>query len=1037
MGRKKTFQDVDDPFATQPSLFSPPGVTAGSNPFPQIYRDEEGFLKVLAGTTHGIGIDYEGKNLGQPGAANPTIIGVSNNHECAAVRCRPELVAKVYQHALETGQKLVGHSVVGSDKPATEQVLGHCTPLEMWDDTIIRHYLAHPDLCKNPAKDEDDDDAGAMGFMNLWAMASLHTDLSQWKICVRGNSKVRLADGSSESIQHLVKSKYAGEVLCVDAEGRLTTRPVTGWYKTPRLGRKFYAIGYEHYAANGKPNQPSSHVTEDHQVLTKRGWVRADNLTKGDLIATGTPGLSHRQTTAVVGMLLGDGHLDKTVGRIHVAHCEKQYDYLAAKVNLLSPFGEKKFTVKLSKKVNNQDLYHWKSRALPVFGELRDTWNEEFVLSNFSLASLAIWYLDDGYRSIDGLAEIACVRLPVPFANKLADAITQLGIPAKAVVRPSASGPRIIFCRKSSQLLFDAIREWVPACLGYKLDVEYQGAFRSDLYEPDYEMYWDRAIVSEISVPSEEQTVYCLDVADFHNFCLLGGVVHNCRGKACDGPCPADDVFGYCAIDAFAGLDSRFGSKGLDALLAKRQIPESLVWDLTRLSDICTRMQNQGIAIDWDYVDEMEQNFEEKKLEIFPFDLVNGKPVYNRFNPKSPKQVLEYFEKGGIVLASTDKKDVRKALEKAAKKTGHTIEQLEGADDLPELVDSLYRLYQFKTAGKGLSSWFNDRYKGSDGFIHPRFIVPGTSMGRLASSGPNFQNIPARGFGALVRRAVVARYPDHDIVKVDYSQLELRMVLYLAGVDPRTIGADAFKWLVSNSNGAFKRAAEMMADTERQVAKSVSHAFDYLEGFKVIPFRELDSLRIKREIEAGALRVYGKKWGQKRDWEFRGGLVAFTGANLAERLFGDKSWDNRKKALEIQEDIFAKQFPAIREWHWKVLQQIESDRAVRNAVGRYLPLYGSPEDDAKMSTAAHGQGTSADFVQEKMLAFDDQGVLPILQVHDELDFEVPQEWSDARVVEYLGVMTTESKRLPGFVSALKMKRGPSWLEDGMRQIYPQ
>lgn len=695
MAGKKKWQDIDNPFATQPSLFPP---SVGKSPYPPILRDKEGFLSILENIPDGVGLDYEGKDLGQPGAKNPSIIGIANREKCAALPGDPELSRLVLEAAQKKGVQIVGHSVIASDKPALEQELGIRTSLELWDDTIIRHYLCNSDFTKTPGKDEDDDDSGVMGMMNLWTMASLYTDLPNWKMC---------------------------------------------------------------------------------------------------------------------------------------------------------------------------------------------------------------------------------------------------------------------------------------------------------------------------------------------------------RGRMCDGPCPVCWPYEYCSLDAYAGLEAKFGTQ---VEMVQKGIPESLNDDLKHLSDICYRMQVRGIAVDWTYVAEMEKNFEEKKMEIFPFEMVNDKPVFTRFNPRSGVQVTKYFKDRGVQLKSTDKNAVRKALEKLAKGTGHTVEQLEGADDLPEVVDSLYRLYQYKTAGKGLTSWFNDKYRGRDGFIHPRFIVPGTSMGRLASSGPNFQNIPARGFGALVRRAIVPRDRGFDIVKVDYSQLELRMILYLAGVDPKDIKGDAFQWLVKTAGvEKFQRSAKMMfgdklegiKEPERQVAKSVSHGNSYLESFKVIKYADLDLLSTKRQIEAGALRIYGKKWGQKHDWDFRGGLVAFTGVNLAERLFGDKTFESRKKALEMQEDMFNAAFPQIREWHWKLLQKIENSDHVQSPIGRYLPLYGSPEDDAKMAAAFHGQGISADFVQEKMLRFDrEMGVIALLQCHDELCFEVPSDWSDKAVVEHLQIMTDESIRLPGFVSALKMKRGKSWLETEMKQICP-
>jgi DNA polymerase I-like protein with 3'-5' exonuclease and polymerase domains len=80
-------------------------------------------------------------------------------------------------------------------------------------------------------------------------------------------------------------------------------------------------------------------------------------------------------------------------------------------------------------------------------------------------------------------------------------------------------------------------------------------------------------------------------------------------------------------------------------------------------------------------------------------------------------------------------------------------------------------LYDYKAAGKGLKAWFDDRYFHDDGLMHPRFIPTGTSMGRLSSADPNFQNIPRIGFGKRVRKAIVPRDPSLKLTKADKSQL--------------------------------------------------------------------------------------------------------------------------------------------------------------------------------------------------------------------------------------------------------------------------
>lgn len=668
--KKPKFNLPDNPIYVQPNLFLPPGVSE-SNDFPPIHKDYDGFQAVLddPSVVEGLGLDLEFNSE----TGKPSILGIANRKAAAAIPWDAELARACEATVRRLGTKIVGHSVIGADRPVYEGALGVETPLELWDDTIIRHYLCNPDLNKTTGKEEEEGDGGggAMGFMNLWTMASLYTDIPQWKIC---------------------------------------------------------------------------------------------------------------------------------------------------------------------------------------------------------------------------------------------------------------------------------------------------------------------------------------------------------RGKACAGPCPLHDAFSYCAIDSWAGLEAKFG---MEAEMRSKGIPEKLHWDLSVLTDITTRMEKRGINIDREYVADMEKNFEEHKLEIFPVELVNGKKVYKDFNPKSSQQVTAWFHSRGIVLENTDKKTIRKTLERESKRRGLDFESLGTYPSLAPEIDALYRVFEFKESGKGLKAWFDDRYVDKNGLIHPRFIVVGTSMGRLASSRPNFQNIPARGFGAAVRKAIIPRDPSLQLVKADYSQLEFRKMLHAAGFDPRDLKSDPFVGLVSRSAGQMKPAAEFMHGTERDVAKSLVHAYDYLEGIVVLYGKELD--RRRNEIDSGALLVY-------RDWEFRGGVVGFTGANLAERLFGAKTYENRKAALALQELVTA-EFPMIRDLHRKITQEIEERQGVQLETGRFLPLYGSPADDAKMGAAFHGQGGGAEYVQGIMRRYWlEHQQIALLQVHDELVWELPVEWEDKRISEFLWLMGQEAENLPGFVSAFKAKRGANWKE---------
>lgn len=513
-----------------------------------------------------------------------------------------------------------------------------------------------------------------------------------------------------------------------------------------------------------------------------------------------------------------------------------------------------------------------------------------------------------------------------------------------------------------------------------------------------------------------------------------------CRGPACQGPCPRHDAFGYNAVDAWAGLEIHEGA--LAGMQAKG-IPHQFYRELLELSELTQEMKDQGVQIDRKYVTDLSRRMESGKDALFPYKLSGMKQVYEGpFNPKSGKQITEYFWGKGIQLAGTDKDTIETALAQKAKDAGIRLgEKTAKYDALSEkyglwqwssdkqtqvtLTDDndtllqLFRLFLFKASGKGVKAWFDDEYLDLYGRVHSRYNITGTCTGRLSSSGPNFQNIPKRGeFGRLIRRSIIAD-PGYKIVKADFSQLELRVCLWLAGVDPAEAGRDAFTWLVQQANGAFDEAAARFQMKARDIAKSIAHAGNYLEGFDLLYSRDLDSYRIKKEVAYGARIILP-------DWEYAGGVASFTAKNLAERLFGSQSFSDRKKALEIQE-IYFRAFPQIRRWQKSVTDFIQDSRFVQSPVGRYLPLRADPADNAKKACAFLGQGVGADHVQAVMLRYKRElGIVPLMQVHDELVLQVLMAQTNRQCADLMSLMEEETWRLPGMKAPIKTSVGPNW-----------
>lgn len=521
----------------------------------------------------------------------------------------------------------------------------------------------------------------------------------------------------------------------------------------------------------------------------------------------------------------------------------------------------------------------------------------------------------------------------------------------------------------------------------------------------------------------------------------------NCRGPDCFGPCPTERVLEYCATDAWA---SRWCHEVMVKDLASWEVPRPLYRELVELDELCYLMQLQGVAINRQYIKDLEAKADAIKESLFPPEVFVKQGLSKEtglFNPRSPSQTLAWFKHRGEALRSTDIEEVVKALGRVAKRHGYQdLEALRNdrADDtpLPEVLDALLRLHDYKASGKGLKAWFDESVIANDGLIHPRFSVTGTSTGRLSSSRPNFQNVPVRGFGKLVRGAIVPRSPDLVLLKADFSQLELRMCLWLSGMDLSTIGRDPFVRLVEQSGGAFKNVPNL---SERNVAKRAVHAGDYMEGIVLLDPHELETPteHLRKDLDSGALLVYSRRFMPdiKKDWTFGPWTVAFTGSNLADVLFGDHTRESRRRALDIQR-IHFDAFPSLRPWQQSVLAELEARSYVKSPTGRFLRFNLAEQDKsawrdaAKIALAFKGSGVAAEHVQAVQLRlYKEMGVVPLLQVHDELVVETPKEEKGNRLRrDIVTLMEQETKRFNGFKAPIKALVGDCWLEEQMEPL---
>ena len=301
-----------------------------------------------------------------------------------------------------------------------------------------------------------------------------------------------------------------------------------------------------------------------------------------------------------------------------------------------------------------------------------------------------------------------------------------------------------------------------------------------------------------------------------------------------------------------------------------------------------------------------------------------------------------------------------KLVEKPRKtKTGQYVTDEETLQSLAGKHDIVDKILQYRGVKKLLSTYIDALPKlinAKTGKIHTSFNQTVTATGRLSSSNPNLQNIPIREEqGKEIRKAFIAE-PGCVFLSADYSQVELRIMAHLSGDEH----------LVS----AFKSDEDIHAAT----ASHINH----------LPIEEVTKDMRRKAKTANFGIIYG--------------ISAF---GLAERL-----GISRGEAKQLIDDYFAS-FPKVKEYIEQCKATARGNGYVETVLHRrrYLPdilshnanVRGFAERNA---VNAPIQGSAADIIKIAMINIDrrmtELGLKStmMLQVHDELNFNVPRDELD-------------------------------------------
>lgn len=404
------------------------------------------------------------------------------------------------------------------------------------------------------------------------------------------------------------------------------------------------------------------------------------------------------------------------------------------------------------------------------------------------------------------------------------------------------------------------------------------------------------------------------------------------------------------ALD-YAAEDADITAK-LHRLLKPRLVAQSLttVYETLErpLIPVLVAMEGEGIKVDATELKRLSDDFEKRLGEL---EIEIHKLAGEEFNIASPKQLGEIlFEKMGIEGGKKGKT--------GAYATGAEI--LEGlaaeGHEMPAKVLAWRKLAKLKsTYTDALIKQINPETKR----VHTSYSMAATSTGRLASSDPNLQNIPIRTEeGRKIRKAFIAE-PGHVLLSADYSQIELRLLAHVADIpqlkDAFHQGLDIHAMTASEVFGV---PLEGMDPMVRRSAKAINFGIIYgISAFGLA--RQLD---ISRSEAAEYIKAYFEKFPGIQKY------MEDTKAIAAEHGFVTTMFGRRCHVPGIDDK--------------NPMRRGFAERAAINA-----PI----------------QGGAADIIKRAMVRFPDAladaglagKVRMLLQVHDELIFEVPEADLDA------------------------------------------
>lgn len=393
------------------------------------------------------------------------------------------------------------------------------------------------------------------------------------------------------------------------------------------------------------------------------------------------------------------------------------------------------------------------------------------------------------------------------------------------------------------------------------------------------------------------------------------------------------------------------------------------------LLGVLSRMERRGVLIDSDALflqsNEIANRLSELEEQAY---VLAGQP----FNLASTKQLQEIlFDKLGLPV-------IQKTPKGAPSTNEEVLEELAFSHELPKVLVEHRGLSKLKsTYTDKLPQMVNPQ----TGRVHTSYHQAVTATGRLSSSDPNLQNIPIRNEeGRRIRQAFIAR-EGFTVVAADYSQIELRIMAHLSQdqglINAFTQGKDIHR---STAAEIFGVALDEVTSEQRRNAKAINFGLIY----------GMSAFGLSRQLGIG------------------------------------------RADAQSYMDLYFKRYPGVQTFMHDIREKAKAQGYVETLFGRrlYLPDINSSNGmrrkaAERVAINAPMQGTAADIIKRAMIQLDqklqnDPDIVMIMQVHDELVFEVRSE----KVAFYSELIKTKMESAADLVVPLivEVGQGTNWDE---------